>query len=94
MTFNKPAEFVMIYPEPLAGSSEEACDYLQTLTPEQACEIGLRARSRVLGAHTAAHRAAELEHEPVVSGLLIDADRGQVDGVWRPPAQVRTFERR
>jgi spore maturation protein CgeB len=45
----------------LAGSAAEVLDHLDALTPARRLAIGAAARERVLGAHTAAHRAAELE---------------------------------
>jgi spore maturation protein CgeB len=45
----------------IAGSSEESRAYLQGLTETERRAAGERARARVLGAHTALHRAQELE---------------------------------
>jgi spore maturation protein CgeB len=45
----------------VARCPEDTLRYLQELSEEQRRTIGERARKRVLGAHTAAHRAAELE---------------------------------
>lgn len=47
----------------LARSLAEMRRHLLKLSPDQACEIGAAARRRVLAHHTAAHRAAELEHD-------------------------------
>lgn len=45
----------------VADTSEEALRLLRETPPERAKEIGRAARARVLAAHTAAHRAEELE---------------------------------
>jgi spore maturation protein CgeB len=45
----------------VANSTDEASDILRQMPGDQAREMGLRARERVLEEHTAAHRAAELE---------------------------------
>ncbi|HYC05564.1 MAG TPA: glycosyltransferase [Azospirillaceae bacterium] len=45
----------------IARTTAEAVDALSRLGPEEAAAVGARARTRVLAAHTAAHRAAELE---------------------------------
>lgn len=45
----------------VARSPEDTLRYLSQLSEAERLEIGRRARARVLGAHTAAHRAAELE---------------------------------
>lgn len=45
----------------IARSSEEVLDLLQGTKPERLQAIRRRARARVMSAHTAAHRAAELE---------------------------------
>ncbi len=45
----------------LADTPEEVTAYLHDLSDAAARQIGARARRRVLGAHTAAHRAALLE---------------------------------
>lgn len=45
----------------IARRSAEALAYLRDIPDEERRHIGLRARERVLGSHTAAHRAAELE---------------------------------
>lgn len=45
----------------VARSPEETQRYLREITDNERQEIGKRARARVLSAHTAAHRAAELE---------------------------------
>ena len=46
----------------LAEGTEDALRYLRDTPESEARAIGERARRRVLGAHTAAHRAVELEH--------------------------------
>lgn len=45
----------------VARSAAEVLGYLRELPEAERLEIGRRARARVLAAHTAAHRAAELE---------------------------------
>jgi spore maturation protein CgeB len=46
----------------VAYSADEVLEVLQRTPPALATEIGAAARKRVLSAHSAAHRAAELEH--------------------------------
>jgi spore maturation protein CgeB len=45
----------------VADSTEDVLRYLREVTPDDAARIGQAARRKVLSAHTAAHRAAELE---------------------------------
>ncbi len=45
----------------IARSSEQALSYLLNLTEQERLALGARARARVLAAHTAKHRALELE---------------------------------
>jgi len=45
----------------VAANGEEVAEHLRKLTPERAKEIGEAARRRVLGAHTYAHRAHQIE---------------------------------
>ncbi len=45
----------------LSGSADETLSYLHHISDRERDSIGQRARARVLGAHTAAHRAIELE---------------------------------
>ena len=45
----------------IASSAGETLAYLHETSPETATSIGERARARVLAAHTADHRARELE---------------------------------
>jgi spore maturation protein CgeB len=45
----------------IAASAGETLAYLYEMSPETASDIGARARLRVLAAHTADHRAGELE---------------------------------
>ena len=45
----------------MADSAAEVREILRDVPDEDARALGRRARERVLGAHTAAHRAAELE---------------------------------
>lgn len=45
----------------VARTAAEVLEVLTGMTPEAAAALGRRARTRVLAAHTAAHRAAELE---------------------------------
>lgn len=51
-----PGEEILI-----ALSGCDTLDYLRGISEEERGEIGRRAREKVLGAHTAAHRARELE---------------------------------
>lgn len=44
----------------LADGTEQVLDYLRTMPDAERAAIGRRARERVLGAHTAEHRAREL----------------------------------
>jgi spore maturation protein CgeB len=55
-TFLQPGSEILI-----ARSSQETLQYLQDLPESERQAIASRARERVLSAHTAAHRAAELE---------------------------------
>jgi spore maturation protein CgeB len=52
----------------VARSGLEVEEYLHELSPSAAAAIGRAARSRVLAGHTAAHRAAELEHHLAAAG--------------------------
>jgi spore maturation protein CgeB len=45
----------------IADGPDDVLRYLRDLSGPARCEIARRARERILGAHTAAHRAAELE---------------------------------
>jgi spore maturation protein CgeB len=45
----------------MAASASETLAYLHEMSTETARQVGARARARVLGAHTSAHRALELE---------------------------------
>lgn len=45
----------------VADSTQEVIEMLQDISEKECAAIGKRARARVLAAHTAAHRAAELE---------------------------------
>lgn len=56
-TFFKPDEEILV-----SHSSEESLYYLLETTEEQRRLLGNRARARVLSAHTARHRAIELEN--------------------------------
>jgi spore maturation protein CgeB len=51
----------------VARCAEDTLRYLREIPEEQRRAIGERARKRVLGAHTAAHRAAELEQHVLKS---------------------------
>lgn len=55
-TFFEPGREILV-----ARSAMDVLEYLQELPEEERVEFGRRARERVLSAHTAAHRAAELE---------------------------------
>jgi spore maturation protein CgeB len=45
----------------VARDGDEVIEHLQSLTAERAKEIGMAARSRILGQHTYAHRALQLQ---------------------------------
>ena len=45
----------------VADSGKEVAEHVAALTPNRARAIGLRARRRILAAHTYAHRAAQVE---------------------------------
>jgi spore maturation protein CgeB len=45
----------------LAASAQEVIDILRTTTEKQRLNLSVRARQRILGEHTAAHRAEQLE---------------------------------
>jgi spore maturation protein CgeB len=64
----------------LGRSSGEVLSYLRELSPAQARAIGAAAREKVLAAHTAAHRAAELE------GYLREATQATHPGAARHPS--------
>ena len=53
-----PGEEILV-----ATTTEDALRFLRTMDAQAAREIGARGRARVLAEHTAAHRAALLEHE-------------------------------
>jgi spore maturation protein CgeB len=55
-TFFRPKEEILI-----ASNARDVLEILQDIAPQVAREIGLRARERVLGEHTSAHRALEFE---------------------------------
>jgi spore maturation protein CgeB len=55
-TFFKPGEEILI-----SRSAEDSLRYLLAIPEEERHRIGAAARRRVLAAHTAAHRALELE---------------------------------
>ncbi|MBV9850355.1 MAG: glycosyltransferase [Armatimonadetes bacterium] len=55
-TFFTPGKEIIVTRGP-----EDTLHALRAMSDEQQCAIGTRARARVLAAHTAAHRAAELE---------------------------------
>lgn len=54
--FLEPGSEVLV-----ADSPEQVNDYLRTIGPVQSRQIGERARERLLGEHTYAHRALQLE---------------------------------
>ncbi len=58
----------------VARETADVVAALRDLSPEQAAALGRRARTRILAAHTAAHRAAELE-EHLVAALSHRAAR-------------------
>jgi len=45
----------------IARDAEEVTGYLTSLSPEEAAQVGMRARHRVLTEHTAEDRAVQLE---------------------------------
>jgi hypothetical protein len=45
----------------VARSGGEVAEHVAALTPERTRAIGLRARRRILAAHTYAHRATQVE---------------------------------
>jgi len=55
-TLFRPGEEIVI-----AHDSDEVVAALRSMSPEAAARMGQRARDRVMAAHTAAHRAAELD---------------------------------
>jgi spore maturation protein CgeB len=69
-TFFEPGREIL-----LADSTEDVLALLHDLTPEEGLEIGLRARERVLEAHTAAHRARELERLLEPAKVLAEVTR-------------------
>jgi spore maturation protein CgeB len=54
--FFKPAAEIL-----LSRNAADTCQYLRDIPEEERRQIGVRARARVLSAHTAQHRARELE---------------------------------
>ena len=56
-SFFVPGEDILV-----SRSTSETLDYLVNFPDVDRTELAARARARVLSAHTAAHRAAELEH--------------------------------
>lgn len=58
----------------IARETGDVIAALRDMTPEQAAALGRRARTRILAAHTAAHRAAELE-EHLMAALSLRAAR-------------------
>jgi spore maturation protein CgeB len=55
-TFLEPGEDILV-----SHGVQDTLRHLQELTENERMAIGMRARERILGAHTAAHRATELE---------------------------------
>ncbi len=66
----RPGEEVLI-----AGGEAEALAYLRDTSEEVRRAIGEQARSRILGAHTAAHRVLELEAY-AEEAMIVDARAG------------------
>jgi spore maturation protein CgeB len=65
----------------VASSPEETLRILRTMSEEEARRIGGAGRERVLAAHTAAHRAAELErHLREANRARAEAAAGEVAG--------------
>jgi spore maturation protein CgeB len=67
----------------LARDARQCLAYLRDMSDEERRNIGARARARVLAAHTAAHRAAELE------GYVMEALGRRIDPARRGPGAVR-----
>ena len=66
-SFFRPGREILV-----ASSGQEVVDLLRGLSPDEAHEIGKAARRRVLAAHTAEHRAAELErHVAELAGARV-----------------------
>jgi spore maturation protein CgeB len=73
----------------VADTPERIAEYLFDLPPEKRCAIGRKARTRILAAHTAAHRAIELE--TYVSGLL-PRPASHAATLESPPAAAASLE--
>ena len=71
----------------VARSSGEVLEILREMDEPQRTKIAERARDRVLAAHTAAHRAAELESHVLAS---ISSSAGSAEDGWRGSANMRT----
>jgi spore maturation protein CgeB len=74
-TFFVPGEEILISRGP-----EETIEHLSRMSERDRAEMGRRARAKVLSAHTAAHRAAELE------GYVVDA----IESRRKSNARIRT----
>jgi spore maturation protein CgeB len=62
----------------LAQTRTDVERYLREVTEEERIHLGRRAQKRVLGAHTSAHRAMELEaHVASLLGSVVPADRSR-----------------
>lgn len=57
----------------ISHSAQQTLMYLQQISEEEAYLIGRKARKRILSRHTAAHRAAELEHYVFESMRMVSA---------------------
>jgi spore maturation protein CgeB len=72
----------------VADSSEQVTEYLFDLSPDDRRRLGAKARARVLAAHTAAHRAAELESY----ALKLLGRRPPAQAAARASAAAASFE--
>jgi spore maturation protein CgeB len=72
----------------VADSSEQVTEYLFDLSPDDRRRLGAKARARVLAAHTAAHRAAELESY----ALSLLGRRPPAQAAARASAAAASFE--
>ena len=73
----------------VADTPERIAEYLFDLPCEARRAIGRKARARILAAHTAAHRAIELE---VYASKLLARTGGQAAALESPPAAAASLE--
>ena len=81
--FFTPAAEILLSP-----NASETCQYLRDIPEVDRVQIGLRARARVLGAHTAQHRVRELEQ------YVAEVRGGEAPGVQPPTVAADTLEAR